>query len=785
LFAALLIAVAMNLQAHSFLSAPPAGVKYRCTAHQCDTVASIGESIAAITGYPATDFLPPAIRSLSSIIYSEDREWVNQARAAAIAKDEPWLLEYRILHADGTTHWVLETAQATFSSASEPIYTEGLLFDISSRKNADAILLQTQQKFIFQMQNIPLALVEWDAQLKVQRWSGQAEKIFGWRADEVLGKHFSDWKFVYEEDIEHVNAAVLQLLQERMNVTCNRNYTKNGAVIYCEWYNSVLFDETDEEIVVTSLVQDVTQRKQAELALQIQAEREKLMAAMTAKIRQTLQLEDVLSTTVKEVRQFLQTDHVVISLFYEDGTNQIVAEARSEERPSLLGQPLHTDQLGEQLTAYQQGSYEIIDNIPTQLLAEDLRDWMERWQIESRLAVPIVSGHQFWGLLSIFHCSQVRYWETYEIELLERLGTQVAIAIQQGQSLQREIVLSKITQRIRQSLNLQEILRSAVKDIQEVLRADRVLIYRFQPDGSGVVDVEYASPNTSSVMGRSVDDPNFQQQLTTFFNQNPGVVISEIDGIDLPSLYRESLAEFGVKSHLILPILQGTSLWGLLALHHCNSRRQWQNSEVDLLQQLTAQMAIAIQQAELYQQLEVANRELAQLAFLDGLTKVGNRRHFDEYLQQEWRRLARQQLPLALIFCDVDNFKPFNDTYGHQAGDECLRQVANAIQESVRRSGDLVARYGGEEFAVILPATASEGGFHIAEVIRNQIKSLAIPNVNSQVHPYITVSLGVGWCIPDSAGSPTTLIGAADEALYQAKAAGRDRTILKILGEHP
>jgi diguanylate cyclase (GGDEF)-like protein/PAS domain S-box-containing protein len=775
----------MNLQAHSSLSPPLAGVAYRCTDFGCDTVTFISESIAAVMGYLATDFLPPAIRSLNSIIYSEDRAWVSQVRAAAIAEGKPWLLEYRILHADGTTRWILETAQATFNPTGEPIYTEGLLFDVSSRKNAEAILLQTQQKFVFQMQNIPLALVEWDAQLRVQRWSGQAEKIFGWRADEVLGKHFSDWKFVYEEDLEHVNAAVFQLLQERINVTCNRNYTKDEAVIYCEWHNSVLFDETGEGVLVTSLVQDVTQRKQAELALQVQAEREKLMAAMTARIRQTLKLEDVLTTTVREVRQFLQTDHVVISLFYEDGTNQIVAEARQEGRPSLLGQSLHTNGLAEQLAPYQQGSYEIIDNVPTQLLAEDLRAWMERWQIQSRLAVPIVSGHQFWGLLSIFHCSQVRYWETYEIELLERLGTQVAIAIQQGQSLQREIVLSKITQRIRQSLNLQDILRSAVRDIQEVLRADRVLIYRFQSDGSGVVDVEYASPHTASVMGWNVNDSSFQQQLTTFFNQNPGVVISEIDGTDLPSAYRESLVEFGVKSHLILPILQGTNLWGLLTLHHCSRPRQWQNSEVDLLQQLTAQIAIAIQQAELYQQLEVANRELAQLAFLDGLTKVGNRRHFDEYLQQEWRRLARQQLPLALIFCDVDSFKPFNDTYGHQAGDECLRQVANAIQESVRRSGDLVARYGGEEFAVILPATTSEGGFHIAEVIRTQIKSLAIPNVNSQVHPHITVSLGVGWCIPDPTELPSAIIGAADEALYQAKAAGRDRTILKILGEHP
>ncbi len=233
-----------------------------------------------------------------------------------------------------------------------------------------------------------------------------------------------------------------------------------------------------------------------------------------------------------------------------------------------------------------------------------------------------------------------------------------------------------------------------------------------------------------------------------------------------------------MRSSLIVPILQGEKLWGLLIAYHCNAPRKWQQFDLDLLKQLATQVAIAIQQAELYQQLQAANQKLQNLASVDGLTKLANRRQFDESLEGEWRRLARAQAPLSLILCDIDFFKIYNDTYGHQAGDICLQQVAGAIRLAVKRSGDLVARYGGEEFAVILPNTSTIGALHIAESIRSMVKSLEIVHLESSVCPYVSLSLGVCTMIPRSDISPANLIAAADEALYRAKDQGRDRVIL-------
>jgi diguanylate cyclase (GGDEF)-like protein len=173
--------------------------------------------------------------------------------------------------------------------------------------------------------------------------------------------------------------------------------------------------------------------------------------------------------------------------------------------------------------------------------------------------------------------------------------------------------------------------------------------------------------------------------------------------------------------------------------------------------------------------------ELKRLANVDGLTQVANRRRFDECLQNEWRRCMREKHPLSLILCDVDSFKPYNDTYGHQAGDETLIKIAQAIVKSVKRPGDLVARYGGEEFAVVLPNTHAAGAMEVGEIIRAQVRGLQIANIKSLVGGYVTVSLGVSTIIPTDQFSAELLIAAADRALYQAKSQGRDRVSFEKL----
>lgn len=179
------------------------------------------------------------------------------------------------------------------------------------------------------------------------------------------------------------------------------------------------------------------------------------------------------------------------------------------------------------------------------------------------------------------------------------------------------------------------------------------------------------------------------------------------------------------------------------------------------------------------------NESLSKLTNLDGLTGIANRRAFNEKLKYEWKRSRRSKSPLSLVMLDIDYFKRFNDTYGHQQGDECLKQVAMVLEATVTRTGDLVARYGGEEFVVILPDTDQNGGRKIAEELRRSIEALKIPNEKSSVVPYVTISVGVSTYYPTTRGlTHDKYVELTDNALYEAKKQGRNRVqVADIISE--
>jgi len=178
---------------------------------------------------------------------------------------------------------------------------------------------------------------------------------------------------------------------------------------------------------------------------------------------------------------------------------------------------------------------------------------------------------------------------------------------------------------------------------------------------------------------------------------------------------------------------------------------------------------------QLKKELEASNVELERLSSIDGLTGIPNRRSFDEYLAKEWGRSVREENCLSLVLIDIDFFKKYNDGYGHQGGDDCLRKVATTLADTMRRSSDMVARYGGEEFAVVLPNTDIDGAVVIAEELRLAIEKLALKHEFSDAAEFVTISLGAAGIPPRCGEDSASLITLADEALYDAKAEGRNR----------
>jgi diguanylate cyclase (GGDEF)-like protein len=179
-------------------------------------------------------------------------------------------------------------------------------------------------------------------------------------------------------------------------------------------------------------------------------------------------------------------------------------------------------------------------------------------------------------------------------------------------------------------------------------------------------------------------------------------------------------------------------------------------------------------------ELDRLNRALDRMSREDPLTTLANRRAFDDALNQEWERAKREQQSIALLYMDVDFFKLYNDTYGHNIGDVCLRRVAQTLKQALRRPADLAARYGGEEFVVLLPNTNVDGAIDVAQRIIKHIDALALPHSRSKTAPHVTLSIGITFTVPQKQTTLTEFLAKADSALYKAKENGRHQYQMEV-----
>jgi diguanylate cyclase (GGDEF)-like protein len=293
------------------------------------------------------------------------------------------------------------------------------------------------------------------------------------------------------------------------------------------------------------------------------------------------------------------------------------------------------------------------------------------------------------------------------------------------------------------------------------------------------------------------DDPFVRHMLTRYLAQEGYQVIEAANGEAALDLYFCHLPDL-VLLDALMPVMDGfevcrqlqtiaeINLAPILMITGLEDEKSVDQAfEIGVVDYVTkpihwAVLRQRVRRLILQHRLEIELREavhqLQQLTLLDSLTQVPNRRHFDEYFLQEWGRAVRDHLPLSLIICDLDHFKPYNDHYGHQAGDRCLQQVAQTLNQCINRSADLLARYGGEELAVILPNTTLDGATQISDRLVRQVQGLAIPHATSPSAATVTLSCGVASVLPRADYLPSDLVLIADQALYQAKAHGRNQS---------
>ena len=348
------------------------------------------------------------------------------------------------------------------------------------------------------------------------------------------------------------------------------------------------------------------------------AEREALLRSVTRQISSTLDLNTILQTAVKGTRELLDTDRMLVYQFKENWLGEIVVEDTIAPWPSLLGQEIGDNCFSaEHANLYQQGRLRAIDDIHRSGLDSCHIEFLDSLQVKANLIAPIIIGSgessspQLWGLLIAHECRAKRHWKNEEIEWLRQIADEIAIAVNQAQLYQetraaaeRESLLRLVTERIRSSLECSEILQTAVSEARQLLQSDRVLIYQFRENWHGSVVVEETIAPWNSILGEEVADDCFSEEYVQMYESGRVRPINDIREAGLDRDHFQFLERLQVRANLIVPILIGRKLWGLLIAHECNGPRHWQPEESQLLRQLAEQLAIAIQQAELFEQVQ-------------------------------------------------------------------------------------------------------------------------------------------------------------------------------------
>lgn len=600
--------------------------------------------------------------TFDACLHPDDREDMTQAVKRALREGQDYSHEFRVMWPDGSIHWIESRGRVFCDEAGQVVRMLGTVVEITQRKQAEAALRQMNETLEIRVVERTAELAQANSQLQHELGQRQQAEAVLRKTQEQLQAildyspaviHLKDTEGRYiltnrqHELLSHISRADIlgktdldcfpketadafrandrQVLtagvpQEFEEVVALNNGTHT--------YLSVKFplrDTSGTIYGICGISTDITERKHAEKILRQQAEREHLLGVMTQRIRQSLNLKEILTTTVMEVRQLLVCDRVLIYRVDADGKGSAIAESVASGYPAILHQTLLEETpLQKCQPLYTQGWVRTVTDVDRDEMSRHLADTLRQLEVKAKIVVPILSRKQawdelredLWGLLIAHQCSAPRQWQQMEVDLLKQLATQVGIAIQQSQlyqrtqkQAQREQALNRVIRAIRNSLELSTIFDTATTEIGQLLQAHQVVIWQYLPHlGLWRNITEYrSSAQIASCLGQELldDDNSITLRLKQF------EVIQLNDGSADADNFNQEVTPTFPGAWLLVPLHFSSSVWGALGLVR-STQFPWQGWEVELACSITDQLAIAIGQSELYQQVQQLNAYLEE-----------------------------------------------------------------------------------------------------------------------------------------------------------------------------
>jgi len=372
----------------------------------------------------------------------------------------------------------------------------------------------------------------------------------------------------------------------------------------------LLVDGEDELATVGNTINQMAEQiQQLQLDQAVTAKRAKLVAELTSSIRQTLDFDTILRTSVEGVRQVLNVDRTVIYRFNPDfKSGEITAESVNSGWGRALGQTIHDPLLPDSIERYKKGRVTMVEDLATADLTRCHCEILERLEVKANIVAPIMAGDDLIGLLCAHQCSGPRKWNESEIELIQQLATQIGYAISQASLLKQqrdtaiyERLTSALVARMRESFDEAAIMRVAVQETRSALKADRTLVYLFDEKWAGEIAAESVDARFPMALHAQIYDPCFAEGYVEKYRQGRVQATNDIANAGLTECHLNQLKPFEVKANLVAPILVNDRLIGLFIAHQCGEPREWSELDINFMKQVAIQLGFALEQADLIQ----------------------------------------------------------------------------------------------------------------------------------------------------------------------------------------